>query len=79
MISNSGASYFRTISTGFSSSSTMITLGVAAGGTGIGGGAAAGGRGGVSLVIIVILAHAVESILISHLHDQLVVGLDHSL
>jgi hypothetical protein len=32
----------------------------------------------VVILIIVILSHAVESILFSHLHDQLVTGLDHS-
>jgi hypothetical protein len=42
------------------------------------------GCGGVLFVIvililaIVILSHAVESILFSHLHEQLITGLDHS-
>jgi uncharacterized membrane protein len=30
------------------------------------------------ILIIVILSHEVESILFSHLHDQLITGLDHS-
>jgi hypothetical protein len=32
----------------------------------------------ILILIVVILSHAVESILFSHLHDQLVTGLDHS-
>jgi hypothetical protein len=35
------------------------------------------GRGGVPFIII-ILSHVVESILFSHLLDQLITGLDHS-
>jgi hypothetical protein len=32
----------------------------------------------IVILIIVILSHAVESILFGHLHDQLITGLDHS-
>jgi hypothetical protein len=30
------------------------------------------------ILVVVVLFHAVESILFSHLHDQLITGLDHS-
>jgi hypothetical protein len=32
----------------------------------------------ILIVIIVVLSHAVESVLFGHLHDQLIMGLDHS-
>jgi hypothetical protein len=32
-----------------------------------------------SSIVIIILTHAVESILVGHLHDQLITGLEHSL
>jgi hypothetical protein len=32
----------------------------------------------ILILLIVILSHAVESILFGHIHDQLIMGLDHS-
>jgi hypothetical protein len=32
----------------------------------------------ILILIIVVLSHAVESILFGHLHDKLITGLDHS-
>jgi uncharacterized protein (DUF983 family) len=47
---------------------------------------AAGGTQGPPIIVIlligfivIVLTHAVESILIGHLHNQLITGLDHSL